>query len=115
MYAKKDLMNTGRIVRIRDPIRPEDRKVIAEYIRFRKRILRNEGWIGGQDRSFDAASNTYGNSFTNFEEWPDDVPMDAQVSAEYFLFMCFKDLRIQPEVRRVRETAEEGHVSRPEV
>lgn len=101
MYAKEDLMNTGRIVRIRDPIRPEDRKVIAENIRFRKRIPRNEGWIGGQDRSFDAASNTYGNSFTNFEEWPDDVPMDAQVSAEYFLFMCFKDTVIRMMANRV--------------
>lgn len=33
----------------------------------------------------------YGNQFTDFTEWPSDKPMDAQVSAEYFLFMCFKD------------------------
>ena len=90
------------IVQIRDPIPEKERSEISKVLRFfegmpEDSLLR----IAGKDRSFDAASNTYGNSFTDFEEWPDDVPMDAQVSAEYFLFMCFKDTVLRMMANRV--------------
>ena len=91
MYAKEDLSSSKRLVKIRDPIRAEDREQIEKVIRFRKRIPPNEDWRGGQDRSLDKVTDTYGNSFTNFIDWPNDKPMDAQMQAEFFINMCFTD------------------------
>ena len=101
MYAKSDLSSSKYVARIRDPIRKEDRERIADDIRFRKRMPYSSNFIGGQDRSFDKASDTYGNSFADFADWPEDVPMDAQMSAEYFLYLCFKDTVIRMMGNRV--------------
>lgn len=95
MYAEEDLSSSKRLVKIRDPIRPEDRDRIAEVIRMRKIIPDDDDFYGGQDRSFDRVSDTYGNSFTDFTEWPNNEPMDAQVNAEFFIVMCFTDAVIR--------------------
>ena len=101
MYAWSKLSSSKYVARIRDPIRKEDREQIADDIRFRKGMPRSSNFIGGQDRSFDKASDTYGNSFADFADWPDDVPMDAQMNAEYFLFLCFKDTVLRMMANRV--------------
>ena len=95
MYAEEDLSSSKRLVKIRDPIRQEDRDRIAEVIRMRKIIPDDDDFYGGQDRSFDRVSDTYGNSFTDFTEWPNNEPMDAQVNAEFFIVMCFTDAVIR--------------------
>lgn len=46
--------------------------------------------IAGADRSFDYATDTYGNSFSNFSEWPKDHSMNEQEQAEYFMFLFLR-------------------------
>lgn len=90
------------IVQIRDPIPEKERSEISQVLRFFEGMPEDSPLrIAGKDRSFDIESGTYGNSFIDFEEWPDDVPMDAQVGAEYFLFMCFKDTVLRMMANRV--------------
>ena len=90
------------IVQIRDPIPEKERSEISKVLRFFEGMpeaspLRS----AGKDRSFDFESGTYGNSFTDFDEWPSDKPMDVQQNAEYFLNMCFTDAVVRMNMNKV--------------
>ena len=84
------------IVQIRDPIPEKERSEISKVLRFFEGMPEDSPFrIAGKDRSFDKVSDTYGNSFTDFTEWPNNEPMDAQVNAEFFIVMCFTDAVIR--------------------
>ena len=94
---EKDKMLTPRdIVRIREPVREEDRSQIRNTIHVWTTFAgRLDEVIGGEDRSFDRLSDSYGNAFHDFSDWPSDEPLSEQLQAEYFLMMCFKDTVIR--------------------
>lgn len=100
MYATDEegriLLSNGKplspkeVARIRDPVPEADRKLINDVMgEFYRGMPEGSPYrIGGWERGFDYHSGTYGNSFIDFDEWPEDRPMDAQAQAEFFVGMC---------------------------
>jgi hypothetical protein len=90
------------IVQIRYPIPEKERSEISKVLRFFEGMpVESPLRIAGKDRGFDVESRTYGNSFTDFDEWPSDKPMDVQQNAEYFLNMCFTDAVVRMNMNKV--------------
>lgn len=84
------------IVKMTDPVPTKDREMIEKVMRFWKKMPEgSSAYIGGEDRSFDWQSDTYGNSFHDFTNQEPDEPMGPQEQAEFLLMRCFTDIVLQ--------------------
>ena len=90
-------INTPKdITAIREPVSKEDRELISSALRLGEMMNPEKRYfIGGSDRSFDKASDVYGDSFHDFTDWPTGKPMNEQTAAEYFIIICFTDTVIR--------------------
>ena len=75
-------INTPKdITAIREPVSKEDRELISSALRLGEMMNPEKRYfIGGSDRSFDKASDVYGDSFHD---------------SEYFIIICFTDTVIR--------------------